>query len=157
MSRVNLNQLKERIKKIRKTFNISKSEFAKRIGISPAYVTDLESGKKTNISLPLAKLISYEFGINPDWLLTGQGEMFIKPAVGKNEFLLEALSSHPTIEKIVLMLAEMPEEDICEIYKRVEEKITLKRLKRLLEERVKEQATLKRLLREVEELKRKTA
>jgi len=72
--------------------------------------------------------------------------MFMHEAGAKGSLspnLAEALKKHPTIEKIVLMLAEMSEDDIRDIYKRVEEK-----------------ATLKRLLKEVEQLKakdRKTA
>jgi transcriptional regulator with XRE-family HTH domain len=133
MSREDLAQLKNRIKKIREIFNLSKSGFAKKLGISPAYVTDLESGKKNNISLPLAKLIFYEFGINPDWLLTGEGPMFREKGFTTQQEdispeVMKALRSHPTIEKIVLMLSEMSEDDIKDIHKRVEEKTTLRHL-----------------------------
>jgi hypothetical protein len=55
--------------------------------------------------------------INLHWLLTGQGEEFIKfsEEVTETEVsseVLEALRSHPIIEQIVLMLGNMKEEDV---------------------------------------------
>jgi len=47
-------------------------EFALKLGVSPAYIYDLEAGKKTKISNSLAFLISAQFGVDVDWLLTGE-------------------------------------------------------------------------------------
>lgn len=61
-----------------------KDEIAERLGITPTYLSELEKGRKTNISSSLAKLIEYEFGICEAWLVNGEGEM--KPAGGGVQF-----------------------------------------------------------------------
>ncbi|MCE5333303.1 MAG: helix-turn-helix domain-containing protein [Desulfobacteraceae bacterium] len=69
----------ERIKEIRKTANMNKQEFAKELGISPAYITYLESGIKggepTNPSDKILEIISHKFGVGFQWLKFGIGTM----------------------------------------------------------------------------------
>ena len=76
MSSKKLTELRHRIKEIRDYFNLNKKEFAERLGISPAYITDIESGKKEKVSKMLAKLISCEFGVNLNWIEKGEGSKF---------------------------------------------------------------------------------
>ncbi len=65
--------LSERLNKIIDEQNISKREFAKRLGISENYVYQLTGSteKLTLISETLAKLIALEFGYDKDWILNG--------------------------------------------------------------------------------------
>lgn len=57
--------------------NISKSEFAKRIGVSENYIYVLTGNSRPgtrqnkNISPSLAKLIALEFGYDAEWILNG--------------------------------------------------------------------------------------
>ena len=134
-----------RLKKARQILGLTQKDFGEPLGLKWHQVKDMEAGKllvRPEIALKIEKVYS----INFRWLLTGEGPMFMHEAEPERSLspdLAEALKKHPTIEKIVLMLAEMSEDDIRDIYKRVEEK-----------------ATLKRLLKEVEQLKvkdRKTA
>lgn len=67
--------LAEKLNKIIAEQNISKREFAKRLGISENYLYILtgnsRSGTNRNktISPALAKLIALEFGYDADWLM----------------------------------------------------------------------------------------
>ena len=65
--------LADRLNKIIAEQNISKREFAKRIGVSENYVYTLtgESKKITTLSPSLAKVIAFEFGCNVEWILNG--------------------------------------------------------------------------------------
>ena len=65
--------LADRLNKIIAEQNISKREFAKRIGVSENYVYTLtgESKKITTLSPPLAKVIALEFGYDKDWIIYG--------------------------------------------------------------------------------------
>lgn len=65
--------LADRLNKIITEQNISKREFAKRIGISENYVYTLtgESNKITTLSPMLAKVIAMEFGYDAEWILHG--------------------------------------------------------------------------------------
>jgi len=67
----------DRLNQIIQEQNISKREFAKRLGISENYLYILTSNsrpstnKNKTISLALAKLIALEFGYDEDWILNG--------------------------------------------------------------------------------------
>lgn len=69
--------LSDRLNKIIDEQNISKSDFARRIGVTKNYIYILtgNSRKDTNqnkvISPTLAKVISLEFGYDENWILNG--------------------------------------------------------------------------------------
>ena len=69
--------MNERIKKIRKENKLSMEQFGKRIGITKASVSRIESGEN-NPSDQTIILICKEFNINEDWLRNGTGEMYSK-------------------------------------------------------------------------------
>ena len=66
--------LADRLNKIIAEQNISKREFAKRVGVSENYVYTLtgKSKKITTLSPSLAKVIAFEFGYDPEWILNGE-------------------------------------------------------------------------------------
>ena len=68
--------MNERIKQVRKEFGLSQAEFGKRLGISDAAVSKIESGKNTPAETTI-KLICSEFRIQYQWLTTGEGPMTI--------------------------------------------------------------------------------
>lgn len=68
--------MNNRIKEIRNRNKISQEEFGKRIGITKASVSRIESGEN-NPSEQTVILICEKFGINQVWLRTGKGEMFL--------------------------------------------------------------------------------
>ena len=69
--------LEARLNKIISEQNISKREFAKRVGISENYLYILTSNSRPGTdrnkkkSPMLAKLIGMEFGYDADWILNG--------------------------------------------------------------------------------------
>ena len=70
--------LEDRLNLIIKEAGVSKTEFARRLGVTVNYVYILtgksREGKKPKLSPSLAKLIALEFGCDEKWLLTGQAE-----------------------------------------------------------------------------------
>ena len=70
--------VKDRIIKIRKAINASQREFAKRIFISQTLLGAIELGNR-NVNERTIQLITTEFKVNREWLLTGKGEMFVSP------------------------------------------------------------------------------
>lgn len=71
--------LEERLNHIVKEQGITKTEFARRIGVTENYIYILtgksRSSNKTKVISPmLAKVIGLEFGYDPDWVLNGDGE-----------------------------------------------------------------------------------
>lgn len=61
-------ELKNVLKAYREKANISKSKLSRMIGVSPSYITMLESGEKTNPSLEVIVKISKALDIPPEEL-----------------------------------------------------------------------------------------
>jgi phage repressor protein C with HTH and peptisase S24 domain len=76
MSSEKPNTVGKRIQFIRTHFGLNKKQFAERLDISDSYVSFLESNKRTKISDQLGHSIAYKFGVNPVWVLVGEGEIF---------------------------------------------------------------------------------
>lgn len=78
--------MKDRIKKIRKTLNLTQQEFADRIGIKRGGIANYEIGRN-DPSDSVISLICREFDINETWLRTGEGEMFVQAPSTEMEML----------------------------------------------------------------------
>ena len=66
--------MNERIKALRKSLKISQDAFGRRIGISGASVSRLESGENEPSPQTVA-FICKEFGVSEEWLREGTGDM----------------------------------------------------------------------------------
>lgn len=67
----------ERIKKLRKTLDLTQREFGERIGVKPNTIATYEIGRNEPIDAVIS-LICREFNVNETWLRTGEGDMFVK-------------------------------------------------------------------------------
>ena len=67
--------MKNRIKDIRKMQNLSQDAFGKRLGITGASVSRLESGDREPSDQTILS-ICREFSVNEFWLRTGEGDMY---------------------------------------------------------------------------------
>ena len=72
------DEVRKRIKLVRETLNISQRDFAKRVYISQTLLGDIELGNRA-VNDRTVQLISSEFNVNKNWLLTGKGKMFAAP------------------------------------------------------------------------------
>lgn len=66
--------MQERLKIIRKTLNLKQGAFAEKLGITQAYLSEIEKGKKSVSATVLLSLDALR--INLHWFITGRGEMF---------------------------------------------------------------------------------
>ncbi len=66
--------INERIKQIRKAYNMNQTDFGARIGVKQGSVAGYESGARTPVDAVILS-ICREFDISEEWLRTGQGEM----------------------------------------------------------------------------------
>lgn len=67
--------MKNRIKELRKVLNLNQTEFGSKIGVKQGSVAGYESGARIPIDAVITS-ICREFGVNEQWLRTGEGEMF---------------------------------------------------------------------------------
>jgi transcriptional regulator with XRE-family HTH domain len=71
-----LTSLNERIKKLRRTLDLTQQEFADKIGIKRNSLANYETGRNTPIDAIVVS-ICREFNVNEEWLRNGTGEMFL--------------------------------------------------------------------------------
>lgn len=76
--------MNERVKTLRKVLQLNQTEFGKKIGITMRAVQKWENGESKPQNSTLKSLIN-TFNVNPDWLLTGDGEMFLDNASRQQE------------------------------------------------------------------------
>ena len=76
----------ERVLAIRKDKDLSQTEFGNRIEISQRAVSHIENGVN-DLSPRNFKLICQEFNVNPQWLESGEGEMYNPPSKKNSDFL----------------------------------------------------------------------
>ena len=77
--------MNERIIELRKSLNLSQTDFGKQIGISKSSVSDIEIGR---ISISERTIISIcsKFNVNEEWLKYGNGNMFLEYDKKHDEF-----------------------------------------------------------------------
>lgn len=68
--------MNERIKKLRRTLDLTQQEFADKIGIKRNSLANYETGRNTPIDAIVVS-ICREFNVNEEWLRNGIGEMFL--------------------------------------------------------------------------------
>ena len=79
----------ERIRKLRKSLDITQQEFAARIGVKRNTVATYEMGRSVPSDAALS-LICREFGVSEAWLRSEEGEMFAQKS--RDEELREAVN-----------------------------------------------------------------
>lgn len=101
--------MKERIKKIRKTLDLTQQEFAERIGVKRNTVATYEMGRSIPSDAAVS-LICREFNVNETWLRTGEGEMFKVSPVSELDALVEKYglgdAARVLIERFITLKAE---------------------------------------------------
>lgn len=65
----------DRIKLIRKDAGLTLEKFGERLGVGKTAISKLENNERS-LTDQMAKSIYREYGVNEEWLKTGEGEMF---------------------------------------------------------------------------------
>ena len=68
--------MNERLKRLRKTLDLTQQEFADKIGIKRNSFANYETGRNTPIDAIIVS-ICREFNVNEEWLRFGTGDMFM--------------------------------------------------------------------------------
>lgn len=77
--------MKDRIKTLRKTLKMNQNEFANKIHKVTRTLQKYESGEIVP-DYSIVQLIAKTFNVNPDWLVTGDGEMFLDNTSRQQEY-----------------------------------------------------------------------
>ncbi len=112
--------MKDRIKALRKQLNISQEVFGRRIGITGASVSRLESGENEPSPQTII-FICKEFDVSEDWLRNGVGEMF-KASSSEAERLVKKYQFPDIVRKLLTVyegMNEAQQEAVLEYAQRV--------------------------------------
>ena len=105
--------MKNRIKELRQSLGMTQVEFAGKLGIKSAAISNYEIGRNEPIDAVIS-LICREFGVSETWLRTGEGEMYV-PRTRLEEIYsriadLSGGEPNPFREKLLLALLRIPDE-----------------------------------------------
>lgn len=93
--------MNNRIKLLRKHLNLSQEAFGKKLGVTGAGISKIESGHR-NLTEQMILLICKEFSINENWLRHGEGDIFLqKPSTG-----LEQLANYYELDDLDLRIIQ---------------------------------------------------
>ncbi len=67
----------ERIEYVRRYLSLNKSQFSERIGMKPQTYNNFIGQQASKPSIELIYGVVDRFSVNPYWLLTGTGEIFL--------------------------------------------------------------------------------
>ena len=91
--------MNNRFKEIREKLGFSQEKFGEIIGLSKSGISNIESGQR-NVTDKHIKLLCSELNINPDWLRTGEGEMFNE----SDEFSLDEYAKQHSMSEMDLKI-----------------------------------------------------
>ena len=115
--------MKERLRRLRKTLDLTQQEFADKLKVPRNTIGGYEVGK-SNPSDAAVNNICNIFNVNEEWLRTGNGEMFIELTRDEQieHFVGDALKSEDDSfkKKFISMLAALDESDWEVLQKMVE-------------------------------------
>ena len=101
----------DRIRMLRKELNLTLTEFSNKLGITHAALSNIENGKR-NVTEQMHKSICREFRVDPIWLSTGEGDMFIDESIDLIEMLDKLLHNERKLASTLLkMFAQYSLED----------------------------------------------
>ncbi|MBO4698322.1 helix-turn-helix domain-containing protein [bacterium] len=89
----------DRIRKIREIFNMTQKDMAKELGISQAYLCNIENGKN-NANADVIFKLTLQFGVKPLWLAEGVGDMFVYPIRKATSMIHEKENFYSSVDKI---------------------------------------------------------
>lgn len=68
MNNISTSKIIENIKQLRKNFNLTQADLAKKLNLSFQQINHLENGRR-NLTLKQALLLNQIFGVSVDWIL----------------------------------------------------------------------------------------
>ena len=115
-----MDAINERLFQLRDELGLSRAKFGAKLGVSLDVIKNLDVGK-TKPKPEFINLVCHIYGVAPDWLNYGKGEMFMpkdeKSAV--EEIFANAQCEDPRKRKLLSILAnaiaELPDEAIAAI------------------------------------------
>ena len=102
--------MNERIKLVRKKLKLTQTELGEKIGVKIGVIRNFETNK-TTLTSPLFELFCNTFNVNPDWLRTGNGDMFVSDEFSIVDKLQYAYELSDTSAEIIAGFLKLPKSE----------------------------------------------
>ena len=100
--------MNKRLKILRKSLNLTQSEFANSIGIKGSSYCDIENGKASITERTIISICSI-YNVNRQWLQSGKGDIFAN--INENDFLNTFKKLNINSQKFILNYAKLTIEE----------------------------------------------
>ena len=115
--------MKTRISLVRSKEGLSQEAFGKRLGITGAAISRIESGAREP-SEPVIRAICREFGVSYDWLTEGLDPMYPPQSDSDIELITRAMEGqNENKKKLIRIMADMPDELLNKMVEYLESKL----------------------------------
>ena len=71
--------LPQRLEHLFADLGVNQIEFSRKTGFGQSYISQILNGNKSNPSIRFYDNICREFNVNPEWLKTGKGDVYVIP------------------------------------------------------------------------------
>ena len=102
--------MNERLKAIRKELSLSQEAFGKKLGVTGAGISKIESGDRS-LTEQMILAICREFNVREEWLRNGSGEMFLNFAEDEFSKAAAMLSNDAFIRSLVIEYGKLSEDN----------------------------------------------
>ena len=102
--------MQERIKQIRKQLGLTQAEFGVALGLSPTSAASWEKKDAQEPSRLVKGLMRKTFGINIEWLESGEGDMFAEKPSEAEQFA-SAISDSPALQSLLAIWAQLSDDN----------------------------------------------
>lgn len=107
--------INERFKQIRKTLGFSQTEFAEQLNKKLRMIQYYEAND-SSITLDIILLLQEKFNVNTDWLINGNGNMFLSDNEKKADSgVVSTASSNNVPERLLILLSKLKKEDLIRV------------------------------------------
>lgn len=101
--------MNERLKAIRKELSLSQEAFGKKLGVTGAGISKIESGNRS-LTEQMILAICREFNVREEWLRNGSGEMFLDFTEDEFAKAAAALSNDAFVRSLIIEYWKLDED-----------------------------------------------
>lgn len=108
-------QIYQRFMQLRKYLKMTQSEFGKELGRTKMAISYYEKGERS-IDNSVLLLLQEKFNVNTDWLINGNGSMFLSDNEKKADSgVVSTASSYNVPERLLILLSKLKKEDLIRV------------------------------------------
>lgn len=108
-------QIYQRFMQLRKYLKMTQSEFGKELGRTKMAISYYEKGERS-IDNSIILLLKEKFNVNTDWLINGNGSMFLSDNDKKADSgAVSTASSYNVPERLLILLSKLKKEDLIRV------------------------------------------